>query len=108
MAFLAAPPVEGWRYTGYRRGAHELAWRGEIVVIGPAEVRFDVHFTGRAYEGHPDWRYGGGWLSAALADAAVDVHEARELHGTLLPVVQRHWVAMLDAEAAYADAARSA
>lgn len=106
--FLAAPPVDGWRYTGYRHGAHELSWRGELAAAGQVEVRFQVHFTGRSYEGHPDWRYGGGWLSAEPASATLSVHEARELHGALLPVVQQHWVAMLDAEAAHGPATRSA
>jgi hypothetical protein len=106
-AFLATPPADGWRYAGYRCGGHEVSWRGELAGIGPAEVRFHVHFTGRTYEGHPDWRYGGAWLSAAAAAAELNVHEARELHGALLPVVQQHWVAMLDAETA-SRAARSA
>lgn len=100
--FLADPPEAAeWRYEGYQNGGHELSWSGEAAAFGPGtvDVHFHVHFTGRCYEGNPDWRYGGGWVSGPRR-AELSVDGARHLHGTLLPVVQQHWVAMLDSERA--------
>jgi predicted RNA-binding Zn-ribbon protein involved in translation (DUF1610 family) len=100
--FLAAPPPPAeWEYLGYQHGGHEAAWKGESAVfgIGSVEVRLHVHFTGKYYDGNPDWRYGGAWVSG-VRNAELSVDENRPLHGTLLPVVQRHWTAMLDAESA--------
>jgi hypothetical protein len=93
VEFLRDPPdAEEWVYDGYRHGGHELCWSGAGL-----EVRFHVHFTGRSYEGNPDWRFGGAWMRGAHSEE-LNVCEARELYGPMLPVVQQHWIAMLDAE----------
>jgi hypothetical protein len=100
-AFLADPPAAAeWEYLGYQRGGHEVSWKGESSAtfgLGNVEVRFHVHFTGRYYDGNPDWRYGGAWVSGEHS-AELNVDDARDLHGQLLPVVQQHWTAMLDTE----------
>jgi hypothetical protein len=108
--FLAEPPeASEWIYEGYRHGGHELSWTGSTAAFGSGtvDVRFHVHFTGKCYDGNPDWRYGGGWVSGAKR-AELSVDNARHLHGTLLPVVQQHWVAMLDTERAIRESKPSA
>jgi hypothetical protein len=99
--FLQNPPAATeWDNLGYQNGGHELRWYGESSgVFGPGnvDVHFHIHFTGRSYDGNPDWTYGGAWITG-VHGMALDIQQNVPLHATVLPVVSQHWAAILVTE----------
>jgi hypothetical protein len=99
--FLAAPPTASeWEYIGYQNSGHELVWKGSSPAafgIGEVEVHFHVHFTGKVYDGQPQWTYGGAWV-VGVRRMSIDVEQTHALQGPLLPVVQQHWATMVETE----------
>jgi len=58
-----------------------------------------VHFTGKSYDGQPDWTYGGAWVSG-IKNAEIDIEQTQALQATVLPIVRHHWASMVSTEQA--------
>ena len=101
------PPAVEWEYLGYQNGGHELRWYGESSGVfgqGYVDVHFHIHFTGRTYDGRPEWTYGSAWITG-VHGMSVNIQATAALHATVLPVVTQHWTSVWAYEQAIREAA---